>query len=240
MCVCMLCLYIRACDTRVYVSVSCLHVSVNVMPVCLCDVFAYICVCDAVFMAVLCCPFVCELSVCDSVPQHVIVVPAWIFVWHACLCIQSFSSSVACVGLCDALPLLRGRVHLRGGLACLCIPSAARRPCVFVCDVYVSPSADGCPPLYVMRLSMRVSATCVGHVWAAYACLTFASWRGAHVSMPVACHSGVRARHCGPCAPLRVCWSLSVPPPPLPPGSQCYWGASCYDNAPSSLLPPFL
>lgn len=42
---------------------------------------------------------------------------------------------------------------------------------------------------------------------------------------PVLCHSGVRATHCGPCPPPRVCWSLSVPPPPpyspLPPGSQC-------------------
>lgn len=147
------------------------------------------------------------------------------------------SLSVACVGLCDALLFLRGWVHLCWGPACLCVLSAARHPCVFVYDVYVSPSADGCPPLYVMCLSVRVSARCVCHVWAACACLTSASWRGAHVFM-VVYRSSVPARHRGPCTLSRVCWSLSVPPPPLPPGSQCYWGASCHDYAPSSLHPP--
>lgn len=146
----------------------CLHVCEHDACVCLCDVFVYIWVCNAVFRAVLCCPFVCGLSVCDSVPQHVTVVSAWIFVcgmrvcvfgallhpWHVWVFVRLCRSCVAeCIGA--------------GGLACLCIPGAARRSCVFVCDVYVSPSADGCPPLYVMHLSMRVSATCVGHVWAA-------------------------------------------------------------------------
>ena len=114
------------------------------------------------------------------------------------------------------LAFLRGRVHLCRGPACLCVLSAAYHPCVFVCDVYVSPSADSFPPLYVMCLSMRVSATCVSHAWAACACLTSASWRGAHVSLLVACHSSVRARHCGPCVPptqgsAGPCLSLPLP-----------------------------
>lgn len=61
---------------------------------------------------------------------------------------------------------------------------------------------------------------CVGCVG-----LISASWHVAHVWAPVVCHSGVRATRCGPWTPPpRVCWSLSVPPPPyspLPPGSQC-------------------
>lgn len=108
-------------------------------------------------------------------------------------------------------------MHLCRGPACLCVLSAAHHSCVFVCDVYVSPSADSHPPLYVMCLSMRVSATCVSYVWAACACLTSASWRGAHVAMLVACHSSVWARHWGPCAPPHTqgsagpCLSLLLP-----------------------------
>lgn len=155
----------------------------------------------------MCCDCVC-LSMSPGCPRGSLCV-----VW---LSVYSGLYFVACVGLCDALLFLCDGVHLCRGPACLCVPSAARRPCVFVCDVYVSPSADGCPPLYVMCLSVRVSATCVRHVRAACACLTSASRRGAHVSMLVACHSSVRARHCGPCAPHKgllvpVCPSSSPP-----------------------------
>lgn len=189
-------------------------------------------------MGVLCCPFVeclCVVTVCLGMspwcPRGSLSV-VWVSVYSGLY-------FVAGVGLCEALPFPCDGVHLCRGPACLCVPSAARRPCVFVCDVYVSPSADGCPPLYEMCLSMRVSATCVRRVQAACACLTSASRRGAHVSMLVACHSSVRGQALWALRPpTRVCWSLSVPPPPLPPGSQCYWGASCHDDAPSSLHPP--
>lgn len=146
----------------------------------------------------------------------------WIFVCGVCVC--GFGA-LLCLWhvwvFVMHLTFLRGRVHLCRGPACLCVLSAAYHPCVFVCDVYVSPSADSCPPLYVMCLSMRVSATCVSRVWAVCACLTSASWRGAHVSLLVACHSSVQARHCGPCVPPPD-KGLLVPvcPSPSPPSWQ--------------------
>lgn len=134
-----------------------------------------------VSVGLLCCPFVRGMSVFVTL---CLGVSPWCLrgsLWCACLWSWGFTLSVACVGLCDALTLLRGRVHLCRGPACLCVLNAAHHPCVFVCDVYVSPSVERCPPLYVLCLSVRVSATWVSHVWAACACRTSASWRGARV-----------------------------------------------------------
>ena len=179
------------------------------------------CICVmCVSVGLLCCPFVRGLSVFVTL---CLGVSPWCLhgsLWCACLWSWGFTSSVACVGLCNALTLLRGRVHLCRGPACLCVLNAAHHPCVFVCDVYVSPSAERCPPLYVLCLSVRVSATWVSHVWAACACRTSASWRGAHVSVPVACHSSVRARHGGPWVPPHEGLVVPVCPSPSPPSWQ--------------------
>lgn len=232
-CICCVSVYICARDTCVYVSVYLVCVSMQMMSVSVCVM--------CVSVGLLCCPFVCGMSVFVTL---CLGVSPWCLrgsLWCVCLWSWGFTLSVACVGLCDALTFLRGRVHLCRGPACLCVLSAAHHPCVFVCDVYVSPSAERCPPLYVLCLSVRVSATWVSHVWAACACLTSASWRGAHVSVLVACHSSVRARHGGPWVPptrgsAGPC--LSLPLPSLLAANATGEPVAMTTLHPPSLLPP--
>lgn len=187
--------------------------SLKVMLVC-------ICVCDAVSMGVLCCPLV--WGMCMSVNVCLGVSP-WCPRGSLSVALASVYSELYFVcGMrgslwCFAIPAWLGASVLRASLLC---PNAAPYPCVFVCDVFVSPSADGCPPLYVMCLSMRVSTTCVSHVWAAYVCLTSASWRGAHVSMLVTCHSAVQDRHSRPCVPHPKGLLVPVRPSLSPPSWQ--------------------
>lgn len=118
-----MCLSVAAGSVSMLVHMMCVSACVRTIAVCACPCDMHVCdTCVCGYSLLL----ICLGTVCVAVTMSVSM-SQWC-PWGSLCCVRlwiwGFTLSGACVGLCDALTFLRGRVHLCWKPACLCVSSA--------------------------------------------------------------------------------------------------------------------